>query len=165
LWFKFLSFTGSPIHPPPPLGALRVPPAHGVCSRFQIRNMDWCLTLVYENDSQVWSMEKNITKNKYHTCKKGNLSIKHYSNKINCMQSSSLNNITSIKNIIQESRWYLSTTTYCARATSELGERCSRCVSCHRYKHKHTCGVAVATLGLCLREVTGSNPLEDMFLL
>jgi hypothetical protein len=40
---------------------------------------------------------KNITKNKCHACKKRNLSIKHYSNKKNCMQSSSLNNITSIQ--------------------------------------------------------------------
>jgi hypothetical protein len=30
-----------------------VPPAHGVCSGFQLRNMDSCLALVYENDSQV----------------------------------------------------------------------------------------------------------------
>jgi hypothetical protein len=38
---------------------------------FQVRNMDLCLTLVYKNDSQVRSMKKNITKNKYHACKKG----------------------------------------------------------------------------------------------
>src|SRR5688572_18382361 len=42
-------------------------------------------------------MEKYFTKNKCHTSKKMNLSIKHYSNKRNCMQSSSLNNITSIQ--------------------------------------------------------------------
>ena len=34
---------------------------------------------------------------KCHACKKGNLSIIHYSNKRNYMQSSSLNNITSIQ--------------------------------------------------------------------
>jgi hypothetical protein len=39
---------------------------------------------------------------------------------------------------------------HCARVASELGERCSRCVSCHRCRHEHTFGVAVATLGLCL---------------
>jgi hypothetical protein len=32
--------------------------------------MDSSLTLVYENDSQVRSMEKNIMKNKCHACKK-----------------------------------------------------------------------------------------------
>jgi hypothetical protein len=37
---------------------MRVPPAHVVCFGFQVRNMDSCLALVYENDSQVWSMEK-----------------------------------------------------------------------------------------------------------
>jgi hypothetical protein len=37
---------------------------------FQVRNMDSSLALVYENDSQVRSMEKNITKNKCHTYKK-----------------------------------------------------------------------------------------------
>jgi hypothetical protein len=34
---------------------------------FQVRNMDSSLALVYENDSQVRSMEKNITENKCHT--------------------------------------------------------------------------------------------------
>jgi hypothetical protein len=33
--------------------SMRVPPGHGVCSGFQVRNMDSCLALVYENDSQV----------------------------------------------------------------------------------------------------------------
>jgi hypothetical protein len=37
---------------------------------FQVRNMDSSLALVYENDSQVRSMGKNITENKFHTCKK-----------------------------------------------------------------------------------------------
>jgi hypothetical protein len=37
---------------------------------FQVRNMDSSLALVYENDSQVGSMEKNITENKCHTYKK-----------------------------------------------------------------------------------------------
>jgi hypothetical protein len=37
---------------------------------FQARNMDSSLVLVYENDSQVRSMKKNIMKNKCHTCKK-----------------------------------------------------------------------------------------------
>jgi hypothetical protein len=37
---------------------------------FQVRNMDSCLALVYKNNSQVRSMEKNITKNKCHACKK-----------------------------------------------------------------------------------------------
>jgi hypothetical protein len=37
---------------------------------FQVRNMDSSLALVYENDSQVKSMEKNITENKCHTYKK-----------------------------------------------------------------------------------------------
>jgi hypothetical protein len=41
---------------------------------FQVRNMNSCLALVYKNDSQVRSMEKNITKNKCHACKKKNLS-------------------------------------------------------------------------------------------
>jgi hypothetical protein len=36
---------------------------------FQVRNMNSSLALVYENDSQVISI-KNITENKYHTCKK-----------------------------------------------------------------------------------------------
>jgi hypothetical protein len=72
-------------------------PAHGVRSGFEVGNMDSCLALVYENDSQVCSIEKNITKKKFHTCKKGNLSIMHYSTKRNSMQSSSLNNITSIQ--------------------------------------------------------------------
>jgi hypothetical protein len=37
---------------------------------FQVRNMDSSLALVYENDLQVRSMEKNITENKCHTYKK-----------------------------------------------------------------------------------------------
>jgi hypothetical protein len=37
---------------------------------FQVRNMDSSLGLVYENDSHVGSMEKNITENKCHTYKK-----------------------------------------------------------------------------------------------
>jgi hypothetical protein len=44
--------------------------------------------------SDLW---KKYYEEKCHACKKGNLSIIHYSNKRNCMQSSSLNNITSIK--------------------------------------------------------------------
>ncbi|PWZ11025.1 hypothetical protein Zm00014a_007652 [Zea mays] len=40
---------------------------------------------------------KNITKKNITHAKKGNLSIIHYSNKRNYMQSSSLNNITSIQ--------------------------------------------------------------------
>jgi hypothetical protein len=32
-----------------------------------------------------------------------------------------------------------------------LGERCSRCVFCYRCRHKHTCGVVVATGSICLR--------------
>jgi hypothetical protein len=55
------------------------------------------------------------------------------------------------KYIIQESRCYLSTTTHCARVACELGERCSRCVSYYRCRQKHTCGVAVAIVGICLR--------------
>ena len=46
-----------------------VPPAHGVCSGFQVRNMDSWLALVYENDSEVWSMEKYYGE-KRHACKK-----------------------------------------------------------------------------------------------
>jgi hypothetical protein len=41
---------------------------------FQATNMDSSLALVYENDSQVRSMEKKITENKCHACKKRNLS-------------------------------------------------------------------------------------------
>jgi hypothetical protein len=48
-------------------------------------------------------------------------------------------------------RRHLSTTTYCARVASELDERYSKCVFCHRCRHKHICGVVVATLGLCFR--------------
>jgi hypothetical protein len=36
---------------------------------FKVRNMDSCLALVYKNDCQING--KNITKNKYHACKKG----------------------------------------------------------------------------------------------
>jgi hypothetical protein len=36
-------------------------------------------------------------KNKCHACKKSEFKYKTFSNKINCMQSSSLNNITSIQ--------------------------------------------------------------------
>ena len=49
----------------------RVPPAHGVCSGFQVRNMDSCLTLVYENDSQVSSMEKLLRRINVTHAKKG----------------------------------------------------------------------------------------------
>jgi hypothetical protein len=38
---------------------------------FQVTNMDSSLVLVYENDSQVRFIEKNIMQNKCHTCKKG----------------------------------------------------------------------------------------------
>jgi hypothetical protein len=41
-----------------------MPPAHGVCSGFEVGNMDSCLALVYENDSQVWSMEKKYYEEK-----------------------------------------------------------------------------------------------------
>jgi hypothetical protein len=37
---------------------------------FQVRNMDSSLALVYENDSQVRYMKKNIMENKCHTYKK-----------------------------------------------------------------------------------------------
>jgi hypothetical protein len=32
-----------------------------------------------------------------------------------------------------------------------LRERCSRCFSYHRCRHKYTCGVAVAVARICLR--------------
>jgi hypothetical protein len=40
---------------------------------------------------------------------------------------------------------------HCARVVGGLGERCSRCVFCYRCRHKHTCGVVVATASICLR--------------
>jgi hypothetical protein len=40
---------------------------------------------------------------------------------------------------------------HCARVAGVLGERCSRCVFCYRCRHKHTCGVVVATGSICLR--------------
>jgi hypothetical protein len=47
---------------------------------FQVRNMDSSLALVYENDSQVKSMEKILRRINVTHIKK-NLSWKHYSNK------------------------------------------------------------------------------------
>jgi hypothetical protein len=41
-------------------------------------------------------MEKNIMENKCHACKKKEFKLKHYSNKRNCMQGSSLNTTHSI---------------------------------------------------------------------
>jgi hypothetical protein len=104
-----------------PTGA---PPASGVCSGFPSKKHGF----IFGVDLWKWLTsqihEKNITENKCHTCKK-KLSWKHYSNKINCMQGSSLNTTPPSKNIIQESRWYLSTTTHCARLADGLRERCS----------------------------------------
>jgi hypothetical protein len=67
------------------------------------------------------------------------------------------------KNIIQESRWYLSTTTHCARVAGGLGERCSRCVFCYRCRHKHTCGVAVATASIYLRGCGFESPWGHVY--
>jgi hypothetical protein len=53
------------------------------------------------------------------------------------MQSSSLN-ATSIQK-------------YNSRISVILVERCSRCFSCHRCRHKDTCDVVVATVCICLR--------------
>jgi hypothetical protein len=77
------------------------------------------------------------------------------------MQSSSLNNITSIQKYnLGISVILIYYYAFC-KGTSELDERCSRNVSCHRCKHKHTCDVAVATFSLCLRGMS-SNPFDDM---
>jgi hypothetical protein len=54
----------------------------------QARNMDSSLTLVYENDSQVRSMEKILRRINVTHAKK-EFKLKHYSNKRNCMQGSS----------------------------------------------------------------------------
>jgi hypothetical protein len=68
----------------------RAPPASGVCSGFPSKKhgfifgvglWKWLTSQIY------W---KNITENKWHTCKR-HLSWKHYSNKRNSMQGSSLN--------------------------------------------------------------------------
>jgi hypothetical protein len=62
---------------------------------FQERNIDSSLALVYENDSQVRSMEKILWRINAAHFKKNKL--KHYSNKRNCMQGSSLNITPSIQ--------------------------------------------------------------------
>jgi hypothetical protein len=79
-----------------------VSPAHSVCLEFQetwIHAWRWFMKMTHKSDP--W---KKILQRKNVTHVKRNLSIIHYSNKINGMQSSSLNNIPPSKNIIQESR-------------------------------------------------------------
>jgi hypothetical protein len=50
---------------------------------------------------------------------------------------------------------------HCARVAGELTERSSRCFSYRRCRHKHTCGIVVATARIDLR-VVGLNPLVTM---
>jgi hypothetical protein len=54
---------------------------------------------------------------------------------------------------------------HCARIAGELGERCSRCVSCYRCRHKHACGVAVITAGICLRGREFESPWGHVYFL
>jgi hypothetical protein len=54
---------------------------------------------------------------------------------------------------------------HCARIAGELGERCSRCVSCYRCRHKHACGVAVTTAGICLRGREFESPWGHVYFL
>jgi hypothetical protein len=55
------------------------------------------------------------------------------------MQGSSLNTTPSIQ------KYNLRISTHCARVASGIRERCSRCFYCNKCRHKHTCGVVVAT--------------------
>jgi hypothetical protein len=53
--------------------------------------------------------------------------------------------------------------THCARVACELGKRYSRCVPCYRYRHKHGCGVAVTTAGICLRGHEFKSPWGHVY--
>jgi hypothetical protein len=72
------------------------PPASGVCSGFPSKKHGFIFGVGLWKwlTSQIHG--KNIMENKCHACKKRNLSWKHYSNKRNCMQGSSLNTTHSI---------------------------------------------------------------------
>jgi hypothetical protein len=52
---------------------------------------------------------------------------------------------------------------HCARVAVGFEERCSRCFSCHRCRHKHTCGLAVATACIGLRGCGFESPCGHVF--
>jgi hypothetical protein len=62
---------------------------------FEVRNMNSSLALVYENDSQVRSIEKILRRINVTHIKK-EFKLKTYSNKRSCMHGSSLNTTLSI---------------------------------------------------------------------
>jgi hypothetical protein len=76
----------------------RAPPFSGFCSGFLSKKH----VFIFGVGLWKWLTSeihgKNITENKCHTCKKRILSWKHYSNKINYMQGSSLNILPPSKN-------------------------------------------------------------------
>jgi hypothetical protein len=49
------------------------------------------------------------------------------------------------------------------RVACGLGDRYSRCFSCHKCRLKHTCGVAVATSRLGLRVHGFESPCDHVF--
>jgi hypothetical protein len=79
------------------------------------------------------------------------------------MQGSSLNTTLSIQKYNSRISVILIYYSHCARVAGGLGERCSRCFSYHRCRHKHTCGVAVATAHIGLRGHEFESPCDHVF--
>jgi hypothetical protein len=81
------------------------------------------------------------------------------------MQDSFLNTTPSIQN--DNSRISVILIYYYAlcKVAGGLGKRFSRCFSCHRCRHKHTCGVVVATTRICLRGSGFKSPWHHLYFL